>query len=316
MNIVLMEPLGISKEMLDQLAETLTSQGHQFTAYDSFSLDPDELIARGRDADVLMIANHPLPGQVIEAASHLKFVSVAFVGIDHVDVAACKKKGVKISNTGGYCDDAVAELAVGLTLDCLRNITACHAAVQSGGGKAGLQGHELAGRTVGIVGTGAIGCRTAEIFKAFGCKLVGYNRSQRKQAQDLGIQYLTLDELMAQSDIVSVHVPLTPETKDLIGAKEIGLMKPGAILVNTSRGPVVNTQALAYALNADKICAGIDVYENDPPLPSTHPLMGAKNLICTPHVGFDTRESIDRRAAMAFENVTSWLNGTQLRTML
>lgn len=316
MNIVLMEPLGISKEMLDQLAETLTSQGHRFTAYDAFSLDADELIDRGRDADVLMIANHPLPGQVIEAASHLKFISVAFVGIDHVDVAACKKKGVKISNTGGYCDDAVAELAVGLTLDCLRNITACHAAVQGGGGKAGLQGHELAGRTVGIVGTGAIGCRTAEIFKAFGCKLVGYNRSQRKQARELGIQYLPLDELMRQADVVSVHVPLTAETKDLIGVKEIGLMKQGAILVNTSRGPVVNTQALADALNADKICAGIDVYENDPPLPSTHPLMGAKNLICTPHVGFDTRESIDRRAAMAFENVAAWLNGAQLRTML
>lgn len=316
MNIVLMEPLGISAETLDKLAATLTRQGHQFTAYDSFTLDTDELIARGADADVMIIANHPLPAAVIEAASHLKLVSVAFVGIDHVDTAACKAKGVKISNTGGYCDDAVAELTVGLTLDCLRNITACHAAVQSGKGKAGLQGHELAGRTVGIVGTGAIGCRVAEVFKVFGCKLVGYNRSQRQAALDLGVEYMPLDELMAQADIVTVHTPLTPETKGLIGAKEIGLMKQGAILINTARGPVVDTQALADALNAGKICAGIDVYENDPPLPADHPLMGAKNLVCTPHVGFDTRESIDRRAVMAFENVTSWLEGTQIRTML
>ncbi len=134
--------------------------------------------------------------------------------------------------------------------------------------------------------------------------------------EPLGISAETLDELMAQADIVTVHTPLTPETKGLIGAKEIGLMKQGAILINTARGPVVDTQALADALNAGKICAGIDVYENDPPLPADHPLMGAKNLVCTPHVGFDTRESIDRRAVMAFENVTSWLEGTQIRTML
>ena len=121
---------------------------------------------------------------------------------------------------------------------------------------------------------------------------------------------------MRQADIVSVHTPLTPDTRDLIGEKEIGRMKPGAILVNTSRGPVVNTRALANALNEGRICAGIDVYENDPPLPADHPLMGAKNLVCTPHVAFETRESIDRRAAMAFENVTSWLGGKQIRTML
>ena len=161
MNIVLMEPLGISADMLQSLAEQLTAQGHQFTAYDSVTTDTAELIRRGKDADVMMIANHPLPEAVINAAPNLKLISVAFVGIDHVAVEACKAKGVKISNTGGYCDDAVAELAIGLTLDCLRNITACHSAVQSGKGKAGLQGHELAGRTVGIVGTGAIGCRTA-----------------------------------------------------------------------------------------------------------------------------------------------------------
>lgn len=316
MNIVLMEPLGIAAETLDKLAETLTSQGHGFTAYDSFTTDTAELIARGKDADVMIIANHPLPGDVIRAAENLKLVSVAFVGIDHVDVEACREKGVKISNTGGYCDDAVAELAVGLTLDCLRNVTACHASVQSGGGKAGLQGNELAGKTVGIVGTGTIGCRTAEVFKAFGCKLIGYSRSRNRKALDLGVEYRTLNELMAEADIISVHTPLTPDTRDLIGAEQIGLMKQGAILVNTARGPVVNTRALADALNAGKIKAGIDVYENDPPLEASHPLMGAKNLVCTPHVGFDTRESIDRRAVMAFENVTSWLDGKQLRTML
>lgn len=316
MKIVLMEPLGISEETLSELSEALTEKGHTFTAYDTVTTDVDELIARAGDAEVLIIANHPLPGEVIRADENLKLVSVAFVGIDHVDVEACKEKGVKISNTGGYCDDAVAELAIGLTLDCLRNITTCDASVQAGGGKAGLQGHELAGKTVGIVGTGAIGCRTAEIFKVFGCNLIGYSRSERPRAKELGIEYMPLKDVMAKADIVSVHTPLTPDTKGLIGAEEIGAMKQGAILVNTSRGPVVDTEALAAALKEGRIKAGIDVFEKDPPLPEDHPLLGAPNLVCTPHVGFDTRESIDRRAIMAFENVTEWMDGNQIRVML
>ena len=316
MKIALLEPLGIGKDVLDTLAAQLTKEGHSFTAYDTVTTDPAELIRRADDADVLMIANHPLPGEVIRADKNLKFVSVAFVGIDHVDVDACKEKGVGISNTGGYCTDAVAELAVGLALDCLRNITAGDAAVQKGKGKGALAGHELAGKTVGIIGTGAIGCRTAEIFKAFHCRLIGYSRSPRPEAEALGIERMSLDEVMRQADIVSVHTPLTPDTKGLIGAKEISLMKQGAILINTARGPVVDTLALAEALKAGKICAGVDVYEKDPPLPAGHPLLGVPNLVCTPHVGFDTRESIDRRAEMAFENVTAWMAGAPVRVML
>ena len=315
MKIVLMEPLGISDETLASLSSELTGAGHTFDAYNTVTTDTQELIRRAGDADVLMIANHSLPGEVIRADGNLKMVSVAFVGIDHVDVAACREKDVLISNTGGYCNDAVAELAVGLTLDCLRNITACDAAVQAGEGKNKLQGHELSGKTVGIVGTGAIGCRTAEIFKAFGCKLIGYSRGEREQAKALGLEYKSLPEVMSEADIVSVHTPLTPETRGLIGEAEIGGMKPGAILINTSRGPVVDTAALATALRENRIKAGIDVYEKDPPLPENHPLLGAPNLVCTPHVGFDTRESIDRRAVMAFENVTAWMDGKPVRVM-
>ena len=315
MKIVLLEPLGITQDTLDQLSAGLKEKGHEFTSYDTFTTDNDEMIRRCDGADVLMLANHPLPGQVIRANHNLKFISVAFVGIDHVDTDACKEKGIIISNTGGYCNDAVAELAVGLTLDCLRNISAGDRAVQSGLGKAGLQGHELAGKTVGIVGTGAIGCRTAQIFKAFGCKLLGYSRSVRQEALDLGIEYCSLSELMMESDIISVHIPLTPDTRGLIGENEIARMKEGAILINTARGPVVDTQALAAAVKKGKITAATDVFEKDPPLPQDHPFLGIPNLICTPHVGFDTRESIDRRAAMVFENVEAWLTGEPIRVM-
>ena len=316
MKIILMEPLGIAAETLEKLSGSLTVQGHEFKAYDNFTTDTDELIARAEDAEVLIIANHPLPGEVIRADANLKLVSVAFVGIDHVDVEACKEKGVRIFNTGGYCDDAVAELALGLTLDCIRNISMGNKAVQAGSGKAGLQGHELAGKTVGIVGTGAIGCRTAELFKAFKCKLIGYSRTERDQAKALGIEYKSLNEVMAEADIISVHTPLTPETRGLIGAEQIGCMKKGGILINTARGPVVDTAAVAEALAAGCIAYGTAVYEADPPLPEGHPFYGLPNLVCTPHVGFDTRESIDRRAEMAFENVTVFLEGGEIRKML
>lgn len=127
---------------------------------------------------------------------------------------------------------------------------------------------------------------------------------------------MPLIDVMANADIISIHTPLTPETKGLIGEKEIAAMKQGAILVNTARGPVIETEALANALREGRIKAGIDVFEKDPPLPKDHPLIGAPNLVCTPHVGFDTRESIDRRAEMVFENITSWMDGKQIRKML
>ena len=316
MKIVLLEPLGIAKETLAALSAQLTEQGHDFIAYDAFTTDPEELKRRSEGAEILMIANHPLPDAVIRELPALRFISVAFVGIDHVGTDACRERGIGISNTGGYCDDAVAELAVGLALDSLRNISRGNAAVQSGNGKAGLQGHELAGRTVGIVGTGAIGLRTAELFKAFRCRLLGYSRTERPEAKTLGIEYRPLGDLMAESDIISIHTPLTPATRGLIGAEQIACMKQGAILINTARGPVVDTEALAAALRAGKISAATDVYEADPPLPAGHPLLGAPNLLCTPHVGFDTRESIDRRAVMAFENVTAFLAGKPVRVMM
>lgn len=316
MKIVLLEPLGISAEKLEELAAPLKAAGHSFTAYDSVTTDVEELKNRLGDADIAMIANHPLPNDVIRADANLKFVSVAFVGIDHVGVDACREKGIGISNTGGYCNDAVAELAVGLTLDCIRNISKCDEAVQAGKGKAGLQGHELAGKTVGIIGTGAIGCRAAEIFKVFGCRLIGYSRSERPRAKEIGIEYMPLNDVMKTADVISIHTPLTPETRGLIGKEQIALMKEGAILINTARGPVMDIPAVAEALRAGKIKAGTDVYENDPPLPAGHPLLGAPNLVTTPHVGFDTKESIDRRAVMAFENVTAWMDGKPVRRML
>lgn len=317
MKIVLLEPLGVAQDVVEKLAKPLVDAGHEFVSYDTLAASEDEQILRGKDADVLIIANHPLPGSVIEKCENLKYISVAFVGIDHVGKDVCEEREIHISNAGGYCDDAVAELALGLTLDCLRNISACNQVIRAGGTKAGLVGHELKGRTVGIVGTGRIGMRTGELFKAFGCKVLGYSRSKRQEALDLGIEYVSLDELLSQSDIISIHTPLTDETRGLIGRDQIAKMKETAILINTSRGPVVDNAALAEALNGGKIAAaGIDVFDGEPPLAEDAPLLHADHSVLTPHVAFATDESIERRAAMVFENIQEWLQGNLIRKML
>lgn len=317
MKIVLLEPLSVSEEKIRSLGKQLTDLGHTFTAYDTLAADEAEQVERAKDADVLIIANHPLSAAVIDQCPALKYISVAFVGIDHIGVDACKTRDIHISNAAGYCDDAVAELALGLALDCLRNITACDGILRQGGTKTGLVGHELRGRTVGIVGTGRTGCRAAELYKAFGCRVLGYSRTQRKQAKAIGIEYVSLEELLAQSDIVSLHTPLTEATKGLLSRERIALMKPTAIVINTARGGVVDSAALAEALKAGKLGAvGTDVFEMEPPVPADHPLLSAPRTVLTPHVAFATLESLDRRAEIVFDNVLQWMDGNLQNQML
>ena len=178
-------------------------------------------------------------------------------------------------------------------------------------------GHELRGRTVGVIGTGRIGQAAARLFRAFGCSLLGYSRTVRQDAEEAGIRYVSLDELLAQSDIVTIHTPLTDETRNLLSKEKIALMKESAILINTSRGPVVDNAALAEALNEGRLAgAGIDVFDGEPPLQADYPLLHARNAVCTPHVGFATVESIDRRAEIVFDNVDKWMKGIlQNRTL-
>ncbi|MDO4960622.1 MAG: 2-hydroxyacid dehydrogenase [Eubacteriales bacterium] len=315
MNIVLLEPLAVKAEKIEELAGKLKAKGHEFTAYDTLAASEAEQVERAKDADVLIIANHPLSDNVIRQCSKLKFISVAFVGIDHVGVTACREKGIHISNAAGYCDDAVAELALGLALDCLRNITRCDSVTRKGGTKAGLVGHELKGRTVGIIGTGHTGKRVAELYKAFGCKVLGYSRSGKMDESIF--TPASLEDLLAGSDIVSIHVPLTDATKGMISRERIALMKQGAMVINTARGPVVDSAALAEALNEGKLAAvGSDVFEMEPPVPTDHPLVNAERTVLTPHVAFATIESLDRRAEIVFDNVLEWMGGRIQNQML
>lgn len=317
MRIVMLEPLGITSENIRSLAHSLIAQGHEFTAYDSRVEDTEELIRRSEGADILLIANLPLKGEVIRSVPNLKIISVAFTGIDHVDIAACKERGVRIFNAAGYSTHSVAELAYGLMIAVYRNLVPCDEAARQGKTKAGLIGNELYGKTLGIVGTGAIGLRVAEIGRAFGCKLLACSRTQKQAAKDLGATYVSLEELLSSSDIVTLHTPLTPETRELIDKERIALMKPSSILINTARGPVVDSRALAQALDEGRIAgAGVDVFEMEPPLPTDHPLLHSKNTVVAPHVAFATQEALQRRAEIAFANITCWLAGEPQNSML
>lgn len=311
MKIVIMEPLGITKEKLEIALTGVKEKGHTVVVYDTKTEDVAELGKRGSDADAIIIANQPIGKEVLAQWTNLKFLSIAFTGVDHVDVAYCKAQGIAVSNAAGYSTHAVAELAFGLTISVLRNIPPCDAICRMAGTKVGLVGSELYGKTFGVVGTGAIGVKVAAIAQAFGCKVVAYSRSEKKVVQDMGISYVSLTELLQVSDVVSLHVPLNDETKELIGAQEIGIMKPSAIFINTARGGVVNSEALAEGLNEGKIAgAGIDVFEMEPPVPMYHPLMTSKNTVVTPHVAFASHEALFTRAEIVCANILQWEAGT------
>lgn len=310
MKITLLEPLGIPAQVLAQYQASLESKGHTFTAYGDKTTDPAELIRRTGESDIAIIANNPYPAEVVAAAPNLKMLDVAFTGIDHVALEACKEKGIMICNAAGYSTQCVAELAIGLVIACLRNLSACETATRTGGVGGPLRGREIGGRTVGIVGTGAIGTMTARLFQAFGAKVIAYSRTVRPEVEAMGVEYVTLEELMAQSDIVSVHVPNNQETKGMISKELIASMKPSAIFINVARGAIVDNAALAEALNAGKIAgAGIDVFDMEPPIPADYPLLHAKNAVLTPHVAFATDESMLRRAEIVFQNVEAYLAG-------
>lgn len=310
MKIALLEPLRVPEARINELAQPLIDAGHEFTYYPDKTTDPNELYERSKDADIVMIANNPYPAEVIERLENTKFINVAFTGFDHVNSKASKDKGIAIANASGYATTAVAELALGLTLDLFRAITKGNDDIRNANFPGPFQGREIKGKTVGIVGTGHIGLETAKLFKAFGANLIGYNRSEKQEAKDLGVELVELDELLQRADIVSVHLPLNDETRHLLNKDKLSLMKESAVIINVARGPIIDDAALADLLNEGKIAgAGIDVFDGEPPLPADYPLLSAKNAILTPHVGFLSDEAMELRAQIAFENTKAFIDG-------
>ena len=309
MKIVCVEPLGISTSHFEELKQQLASTGHELVYYMDRNEQADTLVERMHDADIVVISNIPLPAAVLSRCQHLQYLSVAFTGLDHIDLAYCKEHNIAVQNAAGYSTTAVSELAIGLMLDLMRQITRLDAATRQGQGRGAFLGRELRGKTVGVVGTGAIGTATIRLLLAFGCKVIAYNRSRHAEVEQLGVEYTDLDTLLQRSDIVTLHVPLNAETKHLISRERLAMMKPTALLINTARGNVVDIPALSEALKNGQLAgAAVDVYEQEPPLPADHPLLGAPNCICVPHIGYASREAFDIRADIVFDHVKQFLS--------
>ena len=305
MKIVVIEPLGVEEKRFMEIARAAVGDEHEIICYDTRTTDAEELGKRGKDADIIAIGNLPFPREVLERCENLKMLAVAFTGLDHVDLKYCGERGIKVQNCAGYATTAVAELTFGLIISLYRNMVACDTATRKQGTKDGLIGFELEGKTLGVVGTGAIGTRVIGIAKAFGMDVIAYNRTPGKVE---GVKYAGLEEVLAQSDIVSLHVPLTDETRGMIGARELSMMKPTAVLINTARGPVVETQALADALKDGTIAgAAIDVFDSEPPVAADDPLITAPGTVLTPHVAFATEESMIKRAIIEFDNIAKFI---------
>lgn len=313
MKLVIIELLGVEKEKLLSMAQEALSGRMEIVYYDTRTTDTNELIQRGEDADVIVVSNLSLNGDVIRGCRNLKLLSVAFTGVDHIDMAACRARGITVCNCAGYSTCAVADLVFGLLISLYRNIIPCDSVCRRGGTKDGLVGFELEGKTFGVIGTGAIGLRVAAIAQAFGCRVLAFSRTVKEIP---GITYVELDTLLEESDIISLHVPLNDATRGMIGAEEIQKMKKSAVLINTARGPVTDANALSEALKAGRIAgACVDVFENEPPVAADHPLFSAPNTIVTPHIAFATREAMVKRAVTVFENVKLYLKGTPQNVM-
>jgi D-3-phosphoglycerate dehydrogenase len=265
----------------------------------STGLKPVELIAKIGGYDVLVVRSATkVTKEVIDAGKKLKVVARAGVGLDNIDVAAAKARGIKVLNAPEAPTVAVAELVFALMLSWIRRIPQADAGMKAERWeKAQLMGSELRGKTLGIIGTGRIGTAVAYRAKVFLMNILACDLTQNEElVQRTGAKYVAMDDLLSQSDFVTLHVALTERTRHMIGRRELGLMKPTAVLINTSRGGVVDEGALVEALQQGKIAgACLDVYENEPPLGS--PLLKLQNVVLTPHIGASTVEA-QREAAI------------------
>ena len=279
-----------------------------------------ELLEAVRGANgILSTATEKMDGEVMDAAGGgLKVIANMAVGYDNVDVRAAGERGVVVTNTPGVLDETTADVAFMLMLAAARRLVEGERLIRSGRwewwGPKQLRGLDVWGKKLGIVGMGRIGQAVARRARGFGMEILYHNRSRNEDAEnELAARYLGLEDMLRESDFVSVHTPLTEETRYLIGERELGLMKPTAVLVNTSRGPVVDEDSLAEALaNGSIFAAGLDVYEEEP---RVHPgLLELENAVLAPHIGSASMETRDRMATLAAENLRAVLSGEPAKT--
>lgn len=288
------------------------------TVYDRTSLtDIEEVIERIGDADIVYTNKTPLPEKVFEECINLKFVGVLATGYNVVDIAAAKKKNIPVANIPTYGTAAVGQIAIALLLEICHHI-GYHSKVVHEGKWAENPDWcfwdypliELDGKTMGIIGYGRIGQATGKIAQALGMKVLAYDSYKNKELESDTCSYVDLDELFAASDVIALHCPLFPETEKIINKSTIAKMKDGVIILNNSRGQLIEEEDLAEALNSGKVmAAGLDVVSAEP-IKNNNPLLSAKNCLITPHISWAPKESRKRLMDIAVSNLQEFLNGT------
>ena len=267
-----------------------------------------------QDCDVLIVRSRTkVTREIIETGKHLKLIARAGSGLDNIDLKAAEEKGIAVINTPEASADSVAELTIGLMVALARKMILADSSMKQGKWlKKELMGFLLKGKKLGLIGLGNIGLRVARIAKAMGMKILVTKRvpPSPELLKSLEAEFLPLDELLRQSDIVSIHVPLSKETRNMIDAEEIGKMKDGAFLINTSRGEIVNEKALLNALRSGKLGgAALDVYSVEPP--ENLELIKQPNVICTPHIGAQTVEAQREASIRLAEKIIRFLHGSK-----
>ena len=285
----------------------------ELTVYDRTS--PSELMERSEGAEALITNKTLITAENMEALPDLKYIGVLATGYNVVDIEAAKARGIVVTNIPAYSTSSVAQMVFAHILNITQRVG--HYAEENSKGRWTNNADfcywdtdlvELDGKKMGIVGFGNIGQATARIAQAFGMEVLLYT-SKEQSALPQGMRKVALDELFAESDVISLHCPLTPDTKEMVNAERLKLMKPGAILVNTGRGPLVNEQDLADALNEGRIAAaGLDVLSIEP-ANADNPLLGAKNCFITPQIAWATKEARTRLMQIAVQNLKSYQEG-------
>jgi phosphoglycerate dehydrogenase-like enzyme len=284
-------------------------------------VSPEEDVAKFasdlRDAEILLHILRPATEEVLRGAPRLRLVQKIGVGVDTIDLEAAQRRGVAVANMPGTNTQAVAEAALMLMLAALRNLPGLDRECRVGNGWTPEQEAqerrntlgELCGRTVGLVGAGAVASRLVGPLEGLGARVIYADRRERP---NLGIERHDLDDLLEASDVVSLHLPLTPETEGLIDQRALARMKPAAVLINTARGGLVEETALVEALTSGRLLvAGLDVLAEEPP-PPDHPLLSLDNVVLTPHVAWLTQETLSRSFDVALENIWRLRDGRDL----
>lgn len=282
--------------------------------------EPEEAVARAIDADIIITNKTVLDGDILAELPNLKYISVLATGYNVVDIDAARERDIPVSNVPEYSTRSVAQMVFALILELTQHVGAHSNAVRSGKWTQSIDFSfwnypliELEGLTMGIIGLGRTGKAVADLAKAFGMNVIAYTRNP--EAVHPGVSNVDLDTVFRESDILSLHCPLTPETQGLVNSERLSLMKQTAFLINTSRGPVVNEQDLADTLNSGCIAgAGLDVLSTEPPKPD-NPLLSANNCIITPHIAWATKSARERLMKITVENVKSFIEGSPINVV-